>query len=93
MLALLNVRLCFQNEGLGDSEHLLQDTDSDNEDGPIFTIDRGFKGEPEQFVEEVYTAGNEQSDARLDIEDVKPSSLVGSSNIFKKFKYTRRFFR
>ena len=58
---------------------------------PIFTLDRGFKGETEEFVPDVYN-DSEEREARLDIEEEKNSSVDISKNIINKFKYSKRFF-
>lgn len=91
MLALLNVRLCCQEDQSGDMNSLLQESLN----SPIFTLDREFKAETEQFMQEVYNdSDHESSEARLDIEDIeeKSSSENFRRNIFNKFKYTKRFF-
>lgn len=69
----------------GDMNSLIQDSLN----SPIFTLDRGFKGETEQFMQDVYN-DSDQSEARLDIEEEKSVDI--SHNIFNKFKYTKRFF-
>ena len=87
MLALLNVRLCCQADQSGDLNNLLQESLN----SPIFTLDRGFKGETEEFVPDVYN-DSEEREARLDIEEEKSSSVDISKNIINKFKYSKRFF-
>ena len=85
MLALLNVKLCCQLDQSGDMNSLIQESLN----SPIFTLDRGFKGETEQFMQDVYN-DSDQSEARLDIEEEIGDDI--SNNIFNKFKYTKRFF-
>ena len=85
MLALLNVKLCCPQDQSGDMNSLIQESLN----SPIFTLDRGFKGETEQFVQEVYN-DSDLSEARLDIEEEKSVDI--SRNILNKFKYTKRFF-
>ena len=89
MLALLNVRLCCQADQSGDMNSLLQESLN----SPIFTLDRDFKGETEQFIQDVYN-DSDQGEAVLDIEEEKSPSGTSdtSSNIFNKFKFTKRFF-
>ena len=87
MLALLNVRLCCQADQSGDLNNLLQESLN----SPIFTLDRGFKGETEEFVPDVYN-DSEEREARLNIEEEKNSSVDISKNIINKFKYSKRFF-
>ena len=89
MLALLNVKICCQADQSGDMNSLLQESLN----SPIFTLDRDFKGETEQFIQDVYN-DSDQGEAVLDIEEEKSPSGTSdtSSNIFNKFKFTKRFF-
>ena len=92
MLALLNVKLCFTQANTGEMDSLLLgETDQESEEAPIFTIDRNFKGETEQFDD--VCNETEEIDARFDIEHQHEKTSSISRNLFKKFKYTRSFFR
>ena len=89
MLALLNVRMCCQADESGDMNSLLQESLN----SPIFTLDRDFKAETEQFMQEVYNESDyDSSESRLDIEEEKSSSEDFRKSILNKFNFTKRFF-
>ena len=93
MLALLNVKLCFQRAQAGEMDSLLLgEAGHDGEETPIFTIDRNFKGETEQFTEELYHESDESA-AQVDVENDNTPSFDISQFCLKNYRYTRRFFR
>ena len=93
MLALLNFKLCCTSGNTEEMDTLLLgETDQESEEAPIFTIDRNFKGETQQFSDDGYNENNE-IDGRFDIEHEHEKNSRVSRNLFKRFKYTRSFFR